>query len=111
MSVTSSSASLQDAPIHVHQRGARHLAMRSTRQHCKSHDRCRPGTSPRMSVKSAALAAITQDAFVPLWRSLVSDSVVALMLHRFADREAGIYGDSPDALRANLEFLRRHRFH
>lgn len=64
-----------------------------------------------MSVKAAALAAVTQDAFVPLWRSLVSDQVVVLMLHRFADKELNVRGDSPEALRANLEFLRRHRFH
>jgi peptidoglycan/xylan/chitin deacetylase (PgdA/CDA1 family) len=65
-----------------------------------------------MSVKAAALAAITQDAFLPLWRSLTTrDQVVVLMMHRFADRERGIRGDLPEALRANLELLRRHRFH
>jgi peptidoglycan/xylan/chitin deacetylase (PgdA/CDA1 family) len=64
-----------------------------------------------MSVKAATLAAITQDAWVPLWRSFVSDQVIVLMLHRFADAERKVSGDSPDALRANLEFLRRHEFH
>lgn len=65
-----------------------------------------------MSVKGAALAAITQDAFLPLWRSLTSSNqVVVLMMHRFADPEMKIRGASPAALRANLEFLRRHRFH
>jgi peptidoglycan/xylan/chitin deacetylase (PgdA/CDA1 family) len=64
-----------------------------------------------MSVKAAALAAVTQDAFVPLWRTLADDQIVVLMLHRFTDRERNIHGDSPDALRANLEFLRRHKFH
>jgi peptidoglycan/xylan/chitin deacetylase (PgdA/CDA1 family) len=65
-----------------------------------------------MSVKGAALAAITQDAFLPLWRSLTSSSqVVVLMMHRFADRELSVRGVSPTALRANLEFLRRHKFH
>lgn len=84
--------------------------MRFTRGHCSSHDRRRLWAIRAVSVKAAALAAITQDAFVPLWRSLVSDRVVLLMLHRFADRERNIRGDSPDLLRANLEFLRRHRF-
>jgi peptidoglycan/xylan/chitin deacetylase (PgdA/CDA1 family) len=85
--------------------------MRYTPQHCKSHDRCRLGTLRAMSVKTAALAAITQDSLVPLWRSLGNDLVVVLMAHRFADNELGNPGASAAALRTNLEVLRRHRFH
>jgi peptidoglycan/xylan/chitin deacetylase (PgdA/CDA1 family) len=64
-----------------------------------------------MSVKAATIAVITQDAFLPLWRSVVSDRIAVFMLHRFADDERRVPGESPDALRANLEFLRRHRYH
>jgi peptidoglycan/xylan/chitin deacetylase (PgdA/CDA1 family) len=87
-----------------------HLAMRFAHQHCMSHDRRRPETLRAMSVKAAALAAFTQDALLPMWRSLASDLVVVLMLHRFTDRDLDICGDSPAALRANLELLRKHRF-
>jgi peptidoglycan/xylan/chitin deacetylase (PgdA/CDA1 family) len=64
-----------------------------------------------MGVKDAALAAMTHDALVPLWRPFVNDLVVALMLHRFNDPEHGGCGHSIAELRSNLAFLRRHRFH
>lgn len=46
---------------------------------------------------------------VPVWRAMAGDVVAIFMLHRFEDREEGVAGHSLDGLRANLEFLRRHR--
>jgi peptidoglycan/xylan/chitin deacetylase (PgdA/CDA1 family) len=63
-----------------------------------------------MGAIDAARAALTHSALVPLWRPLVSDLVVVLTLHRFGDRELGVTGTSVTDLRANLAFLRRHRF-
>ncbi len=63
-----------------------------------------------MGAKEVALSAATSDALVPLWRPLLSDVVVLLTLHRFSDPARGVVGHSPDELRANLAFLRRHKF-
>src|SRR5687767_8210706 len=80
-----------------------YLAMPYTPRHSRSHGRHRLRTPRAMTVKTAAL--------VPLWRSLANDLVVVFMLHRFADGALKNGGHSPEALRANLAFLRRHRFH
>ena len=58
----------------------------------------------------AARAALTHRALVPLWRPLVNDVAVVMTLHRFADPDRGVPGTPVDLLRANLAFLRQHRF-
>jgi peptidoglycan/xylan/chitin deacetylase (PgdA/CDA1 family) len=47
---------------------------------------------------------------VPLFRPFQRGAVTIFMLHRFADSAYGNTGHSADVLRANLSFLRRHRY-
>lgn len=63
------------------------------------------------SRRSEALSALMAlGARIPYWRPLVSDVAIVFMLHRFADTELGVDGTTSADLRANLAFLRRHRF-
>jgi peptidoglycan/xylan/chitin deacetylase (PgdA/CDA1 family) len=61
-------------------------------------------------MKQAALRLLTREPIVPLFRPLQWGAVTIFMLHRFADSAYGNTGHSIDALRANLGFLRRHRY-
>jgi peptidoglycan/xylan/chitin deacetylase (PgdA/CDA1 family) len=61
-------------------------------------------------MKQRVLQLLTGDPAARLLRPLQQGTVSIFMFHRFADSEAGTYGACPDAIRANLAFLRRHRF-
>ena len=56
------------------------------------------------------MALVASTVAVPYWRALVRDVAIVFMLHRFADAERGVDGITTGSLRANLAFLRRHRF-
>jgi peptidoglycan/xylan/chitin deacetylase (PgdA/CDA1 family) len=61
-------------------------------------------------MKSGVLRLLTDDAMVPVLRPLQRGLVSIMMFHRFHDAETGLPGHDPAAVRANLAFLRRHRF-
>ena len=61
-------------------------------------------------MKSGILNLLTREPIAQLFRPFQHGAVTIFMLHRFADSEYGNRGHSIDALRANLSFLRRHRF-
>jgi peptidoglycan/xylan/chitin deacetylase (PgdA/CDA1 family) len=61
-------------------------------------------------MKRAFLQFLTREEIVPLFRPFQLGAATIFMLHRFADPAFGNRGHSADALRANLSFLRRHRF-
>ena len=64
-----------------------------------------------MGLKDAVRRVLTNDALLPLLRPLTGNLVAVQLVHRFADPELGVRGTSIAELRANLAFLRRHRFH
>lgn len=53
---------------------------------------------------------LASDAVSSLFRPLTRGVASIFMLHRFADRDRGNSGDDAEALRANLEYLRRRRY-
>ena len=61
-------------------------------------------------MKRLALAALTSGYLAPLVRPLVRGADTILTLHRFDDPERGVRGQDPAALRADLAYLRRHRY-
>ena len=61
-------------------------------------------------MKRTILRLLTHERIVPLFRPFQHGAVTIFMLHRFADDAFGNRGHSIDALRANLSFLRRHRY-
>ena len=61
-------------------------------------------------MKRFALSVLTQPVLAPLLDRFTRSAAPILMLHRFADHEAGNAGHDVAALRANLAFLRRRRF-
>jgi peptidoglycan/xylan/chitin deacetylase (PgdA/CDA1 family) len=61
-------------------------------------------------MKTEILKLLTRDPIVPLFRPFQVGAFTIFMLHRFADDAFGNPGHSIDVLRANLAFLRRHRF-
>ncbi len=61
-------------------------------------------------MKRLALAVLTHPAMLHLGYAFRRGAAPILTMHRFADRASGNDGHAPDALRRNLEFLRRHRF-
>lgn len=60
-------------------------------------------------MKREILRLLTREPLVPLFRPFQRGAVTIFMLHRFADPAYGNSGHQADILRANLEFLRRHR--
>lgn len=61
-------------------------------------------------MKNKILKLLTREPLVDVFRPFQGDATTIFMLHRFADSEYGNPGHSIEALRANLSFLRRHRF-
>ena len=61
-------------------------------------------------MKGRILKLLTKDSIVPLFRPFQHGAVTIFMLHRFADEAFGNRGHSIEFLRANLSFLRRHKF-
>jgi peptidoglycan/xylan/chitin deacetylase (PgdA/CDA1 family) len=61
-------------------------------------------------MKQDLLRLLTREPIVPLFRPFQRGAVTIFMLHRFADSAYGNDGHSAERLRANLGFLRRHRF-
>lgn len=61
-------------------------------------------------MKKFALAALTSGYVSPLVRPLVRGADTILTLHRFADPARGVRGQDPAALRADLAYLRKHRY-
>src|SRR5690348_11430708 len=64
----------------------------------------------RFFVKNGMLKFLTKESIVPLSRPFQRGAVTIFMLHRFADAAFGNRGHSIKALRANLSFLRKHKF-
>jgi peptidoglycan/xylan/chitin deacetylase (PgdA/CDA1 family) len=61
-------------------------------------------------VKRAAASAMASDIVAPLFTPLLRGAGCIFMMHRFADPDRGNGGHDPTLLRANLAYLRRHRF-
>lgn len=61
-------------------------------------------------MKRLALSVLTKSMMLPLAYPATRGAASVLVLHRFADPSVGTDGHSPEALRAKLAFLRRHRF-
>lgn len=61
-------------------------------------------------MKRLALAALTSGYLAPLVRPLVGGADTILTLHRFDDPRRGVRGQDPAALRADLAYLRKHRY-
>lgn len=61
-------------------------------------------------MKRFALAALTSGYLSPLVRPLVRGADTILTLHRFSDPERGVGGQDPAALRADLAYLRKHKY-
>ena len=61
-------------------------------------------------MKRLALAALTSGYLSPLVRPLVRGADTILTLHRFDEPGRGIRGQDPRALRADLAYLRKHRY-
>lgn len=69
------------------------------------------GAQPELElVKNHILKFLTREPIVPLFRPFQHGATTIFMLHRFADAAYGNRGHSIEALRANLSFLRRHKF-
>jgi len=62
-------------------------------------------------VKHVILDLLRRDGAIRALRPLRPAAATILFFHRFADPDAGNPGHGASDLRANLAFLRRHRFH
>src|SRR3977135_1877186 len=62
-------------------------------------------------MKSARLALLARDGMVRLLYPLRPPAATIFCFHRFANPDVGNAGHDAAQLRANLAFLRRHRFH
>jgi hypothetical protein len=62
------------------------------------------------ALKSALLSVLRMPAVTAPFASLMESRATIFMLHRFRDDARGVLGHDPEPMRADLEYLRRHRY-
>ena len=62
------------------------------------------------ALKTIATRILTSDVVSSAFFPLLRDRATILMAHRFRDREIGVEGQDPDAMRRGLAYLRRERY-
>src|SRR5687768_9837881 len=77
---------------------------------CNPEFPVRPMNHQPAVMKRLALAALTSGYLSPLVRPLVRGVDTILTLHRFSDPERGVAGQCSAALRADLAYLRKHKY-